>query len=177
MKQLNIQYAQALLFCKNVFDADFCIFLDSLKVLTFFVASSGCAIHWPMTKDLVTTWKGIQRSHFTRLPFLIRIYRRKISKLIYVTTHACLMGSKIYTQKFSRFETILFDIFFLWFKWSGSFSMKFINIVTEHIVTLTLKYNYLTWTQLTLIISILLSIISQKKYFVHICVGEIIWIP
>ena len=103
MKQLNIQYAQALLFCKKVFDADFCIFLDSFKVLTFFV-SSGCAIHWPMTKDLVTTWRWIQRFHFTRLPFLIRIYRRKISKLIYVTTHACLIGSKIYTQKFSGFE-------------------------------------------------------------------------
>ena len=70
----------------------------------FFVVSSGCAIHWPMTKDLVTTWKGIQRFHFTRLPFLIRIYRRKISKLIYVTTHACLIGSKIYTQNFSGFE-------------------------------------------------------------------------
>ena len=104
--KLVIQYAQALLFAKKIM----LIFLHFFSIfwmywlLFSFVVGSGCAIHWPMTKDLVTTWKEIQRFHFTRLPFLIRIYRRKISKLIYVTTHACLIGTKIYTKHFSGFE-------------------------------------------------------------------------
>ena len=101
-------------FAKTFLMLIFAFFLILLKYwLLFFVVSSGCAIHWPMTKDLVTTWKGIQRFHFSRLPFLIRIYRRKISKLIYVTTHACLIGSKIYTKHFSGFEIVE--------KWTFSF--------------------------------------------------------